>query len=228
MAVWSNYLLANWVADFVLGQLSSSMDDNSNNAILAFRAPFLLHHLGGPDTITYSMEDNELWARRLLALAYELIIAVYVLFRSLPSNLLLAPTLLIFFVAIVKYAERSYSLYRASTDGFRSSVVISSKQSQLNQISSNRRTMVARVQDENEKEELNALKGAFDMYSVCKPFFMDVIPLVEVYKVIGDMLKEMTVKEVLGLTSMELSYAYDEMYMKAVVNCSRAGVILRG
>ncbi|KAG0480269.1 hypothetical protein HPP92_011127 [Vanilla planifolia] len=115
------------------------MDDNSNNAILAFWAPFLLLHLGGPDTITaYSMEDNELWARHLLALAYELIIAVYVLFRSLPSNLLLAPTLLIFFVAIVKYAERSYSLYRASTDGFRSSVVISSKQSQLNQISSNR------------------------------------------------------------------------------------------
>ncbi|KAG0480268.1 hypothetical protein HPP92_011126 [Vanilla planifolia] len=87
--------------------------------------------------------------------------------------------------------------------------------------------MVARVQDENEKDELNALKGAFDMYSVCKPFFVDVIPLVEVYKVIGDMLKEMTVKEVLGLTSMELSYAYDEMYTKGVVNCSRAGVILR-
>ncbi|KAG0447393.1 hypothetical protein HPP92_028372 [Vanilla planifolia] len=56
---------------------------------------------------------------------------------------------------------------------------------------------------------------------------MDVIPLVDVYKVIGDMLKEMTVKEVLGLTSMELSYAYDEMYTKSVVNCSRAGNILR-
>ncbi|KAG0450482.1 hypothetical protein HPP92_026711 [Vanilla planifolia] len=145
------------------------MDDNSNNAILAFCVPFLLLHLGGLDTITaYSMEDNELWARHLLALAYELIIVVYVLFRSLPSNLLLAPTLLIFFVAIIKYAERSYSLYRASTDGFHSSVVISSKQSQLNQICSNRRTMVARVQDENEKEELNALKAAFDMYSCHK------------------------------------------------------------
>ncbi|KAG0450061.1 hypothetical protein HPP92_027077 [Vanilla planifolia] len=87
--------------------------------------------------------------------------------------------------------------------------------------------MVPRVQNENEKGELNALKGAFDMYSVCKPFFVDIIPLVEVYKVIRDMLKEMTVKEVLGLTSMELSYAYDEMYTKGVVNCSRVHIILR-
>ncbi|KAG0448751.1 hypothetical protein HPP92_027687 [Vanilla planifolia] len=65
------------------------------------------------------------------------------------------------------------------------------------------------------------------MYSVCKPFFVDVIPLVDVYKVIGDMLKEMTFKEVLGLTSMEVSYAYDEMYTKGIVNCSRVGIILR-
>ncbi|KAG0495258.1 hypothetical protein HPP92_006252 [Vanilla planifolia] len=148
------------------------------------------------------MEENELWAGHLIALTYELIIVVYVLFQSLPSNLLLTPPLLIFFVAIIKYAQWSYLLYKSSTDGFHRS-------------------------DENEKDELNALKGAFDMYSVCKPFFVDVIPLVDVYKVIGDMLKEMTVKDVLGLTSKELSYAYDEMYTKDIVNCSRVNVILR-
>ncbi|KAG0495204.1 hypothetical protein HPP92_006198 [Vanilla planifolia] len=59
------------------------------------------------------MEDNELWARHLLVLAYELIIAIYVMLQSLPRNLLLTPTLLIFFLAIVKYEERSYK--RAST-----------------------------------------------------------------------------------------------------------------
>ncbi|KAG0447162.1 hypothetical protein HPP92_028490 [Vanilla planifolia] len=41
------------------------------------------------------------------------------------------------------------------------------------------------------------------------------------------MLKEMTIKEVLGLTSMELSYAFDEMYTKTIVNYSHVGVILR-
>ncbi|KAG0450103.1 hypothetical protein HPP92_026927 [Vanilla planifolia] len=147
MAVWSNYLLANWVANFVLGQQSIIMDNNNNNAILAFWVPFLLLHLGGPDTITtYSMEEYELCDGHHLALTYELIIVVYIyFFQSLPSNILLSLPPLIFFVTIVKYIEQSYSLYRASTDGFRSSMVISSKQSQLNKISSNRRTMVARV-----------------------------------------------------------------------------------
>ncbi|KAG0493177.1 hypothetical protein HPP92_006575 [Vanilla planifolia] len=61
MAIWSNYLLANWLADFVLGQLSSITDNNSNNDILALWAPFLLLHLSGPNTITtYSIGDNEL------------------------------------------------------------------------------------------------------------------------------------------------------------------------
>ncbi|KAI0494062.1 hypothetical protein KFK09_024193 [Dendrobium nobile] len=109
MLIWSSYLLADWVADFVLGQLSNAMDDSSSsNAIIAFWAPFLILHLGGPDTITaYSMEDNELWARHLLGLIYELIVAFYVLFRSLPNTHLLAPTILIFLVAIIKYVERS-------------------------------------------------------------------------------------------------------------------------
>ncbi|KAG0495249.1 hypothetical protein HPP92_006243 [Vanilla planifolia] len=132
MAVWSNYLLANWVTNFILGQLSSSMYDNSNKAILAFWVPFLLLHLGGQDTITTnSMEDNKLWAQHLLAFAYKLIIVAYVLFLPFPT------------------------------------------------------------------------------------FSLDVIPLVDVYKVIRDMLKAMNVKDVLGLTSMELNYAYDEMYTAA-------------
>ncbi|KAG0493103.1 hypothetical protein HPP92_006501 [Vanilla planifolia] len=117
------------------GLLDGGMGGNNNNAILAFLVPFLLFHLGGQDTITaYSMEDNELWARHLLVFATR---------SSLPSMLCCSPskknlmlsTLLIFFVAIVKYEERSYSLYGASTNGFSSSMFISSKQSQLNKIS---------------------------------------------------------------------------------------------
>ncbi|PKU75906.1 hypothetical protein MA16_Dca005953 [Dendrobium catenatum] len=102
------------------------MDDFSfSNAIIAFWAPFLILHLGGPDTITaYSIEDNELWARHLLVLPFGLIFTFYVLFRSLPNIRLLAPTLLIFLVAIIKYLERSYSLYKASVNGFRSSIKI--------------------------------------------------------------------------------------------------------
>ncbi|KAL0907985.1 hypothetical protein M5K25_022445 [Dendrobium thyrsiflorum] len=218
MLVWSSYLLADWVADFVLGQLSNAMDDSSSsNAIIAFWAPFLILHLGGPDTITaYSMEDNELWARHLLGLIYELIVAFYVLFRSLPNTRLLAPTILIFLVAIIKYVERSYSLYKASTESFRSSISSSARKLPTN-ISSNISNM----------EDLNSLNEAFGLYYACKPFFVDIIPLVEVYETTGNLVKEMTAKEVLIVTGIELSYAYDELYTKATINHSRVGYALR-
>ncbi|PKU79769.1 hypothetical protein MA16_Dca024121 [Dendrobium catenatum] len=218
MLIWSSYLLADWVADFVLGQLSNAMDDSSSsNAIIAYWAPFLILHLGGPDTIiAYSMEDNELWARHLLGLIYELIVAFYVLFRSLPNTRLLSPTILIFLVAIIKYVERSYSLYKASTENFRSSISSSARKLPTN-ISSTISNM----------EDLNSLNEAFGLYSACKPFFVDVIPLVEVYEKTGNLIKEMTAKEVLIMTGMELNYAFDELYTKATVNHSRVGYALR-
>ncbi|KAJ6676389.1 hypothetical protein OIU85_009654 [Salix viminalis] len=77
--VWSAYLSADMVATVALGNLATSQGDSSydgskkaNNSIQAFWAPFLLLHLGGPDTITaYSIEDNELWLRHLLGLVVQ-------------------------------------------------------------------------------------------------------------------------------------------------------------
>ncbi|KAK4837981.1 hypothetical protein QYF36_010072 [Acer negundo] len=61
------------VATFALGILSSNITDmygdntksiDGNTQLTAFWAPFLLLHLGGPDSITaYTLEDNELWLR---------------------------------------------------------------------------------------------------------------------------------------------------------------------
>ncbi|XP_058073146.1 uncharacterized protein LOC131221865 [Magnolia sinica] len=150
---WSLYLLADWVADFALGLLANSQGNDesdcpggnnkpdvkimassggpkhniqksTNNNILAFWAPFLLLHLGGPDTITaFAMEDNELWLRHLLGVIFEVGAAGYVFLLSLPKNRLLVPTLLIFIAGIIKYGERTYALYLASMDGFRDSML---------------------------------------------------------------------------------------------------------
>ncbi|PKU79473.1 hypothetical protein MA16_Dca000819 [Dendrobium catenatum] len=209
IVVWASYLFADWVADFVLGQLSSSMDDSSSsNVVLAFWAPFLILHLGGPDTITaYSTEDNELWARHLLGLGYELFISFYVLFRSLPNTRLLVPTLLIFLVAIIKYVERSYSLYKASVKGIQSSV------------SSSHITLSTK--------DLNALVQAFWLYSVIKPYFVDVFPILPQYDESKNIVTEMSIEDVLMVLRKDLSYAYDEFYTKAIVNHSIPGYVLR-
>ncbi|RCU61440.1 hypothetical protein SETIT_J002200v2 [Setaria italica] len=151
--VWSCYLLADWVADLALGLLLNNMgnigggggrgsssssfglkrggganagadSDSSSPIIFAFWTPFLLLHLGGPDTITaYSLEDNELWLRHLIGLLFELFSAFVIFFCSLRGNPMIHATVLMFVAGIIKYAERTYSLYSVSVDGFRTKIL---------------------------------------------------------------------------------------------------------
>uniref|UniRef100_A0A2N9GLS5 DUF4220 domain-containing protein n=1 Tax=Fagus sylvatica TaxID=28930 RepID=A0A2N9GLS5_FAGSY len=73
---------------FKLFQSSSKRDNDAD--LVAFWAPFLLLHLGGPDTITaFSLEDNELWLRHLFAFIVQLLATLYVLVLTLPKNNLL-------------------------------------------------------------------------------------------------------------------------------------------
>ncbi|KAF0903519.1 hypothetical protein E2562_027953 [Oryza meyeriana var. granulata] len=114
-AVWSCYLLADWRGP---GGGAGATTSGGSPPIFAFWTPFLLLHLGGPDTITaYSLDDNELWLRHLFGLLFELISASVVFFCSLKSNPMIPATILIFVVGIIKYGERTYSLYSGSIDG---------------------------------------------------------------------------------------------------------------
>ncbi|KVI00998.1 protein of unknown function DUF4220 [Cynara cardunculus var. scolymus] len=136
MPLWSAYLLADWAANFAVGLISNSQGNPGggtgkkeraaveNEDLLAFWAPFLLVHLGGPDTITaFALEDNELWLRHLLGLMFQCLAAVYVFVQSLPRNRLWVPTMLMFITGIMKYAERTRSLYLASADRFKDSML---------------------------------------------------------------------------------------------------------
>ncbi|KAM0064947.1 hypothetical protein Hdeb2414_s0003g00108971 [Helianthus debilis subsp. tardiflorus] len=136
MLLWTAYLLADWVANFAVGLILNSQGDQSSNSgkngktpvvhkdLLAFWAPFLLVHLGGPDTITaFALEDNELWLRHLFGLVFQCAAVVYVFIMSLPHNRLWIPTMLMFFTGMIKYIERTRSLYLASADRFRHSML---------------------------------------------------------------------------------------------------------
>lgn len=127
--IWSAYLLADWVAYFGVGLITqrasdipdgpdnSSKQPAESNELLAFWAPFLLLHLGGPDTITaFALEDNELWPRYLFGFVFQVVAAVYIFLLTIPGNKLLIPTILIFIAGIIKYFERILALYLASVD----------------------------------------------------------------------------------------------------------------
>ncbi|KAL5540742.1 hypothetical protein UlMin_044065 [Ulmus minor] len=112
--VWAAYLLADWIAAVAIGLITQSQGSNCNSDakgnedLLAFWASFLLLHLGGPDSITsFALEDNEFWIRHLFGLLLQLWL----------------PTILVFAVGTIKYAERTYALYLASLDRFGATVL---------------------------------------------------------------------------------------------------------
>ncbi|CAN1344062.1 hypothetical protein LINPERPRIM_LOCUS39965 [Linum perenne] len=94
--IWSSYLVADIVATFAIGLISKThIEDNSNKELISFWAPFLLMHLGGPDTITaFAMEDNQLWIRHFLTLAFQTISTLYFLLISFWDNGVLPPSTL--------------------------------------------------------------------------------------------------------------------------------------
>lgn len=129
---WAAYLLADWIADYAFGLIAKAQfnggtskdEDEAYGDLLAFWAPFLLLHLGGPDTITaFALEDNELWRRHLLNLFFQLVVAGYVFYQSLPSNKLIVPTILVFIGGLIKYIERTRALYLGSFSKFRASLL---------------------------------------------------------------------------------------------------------
>ncbi|XP_038874838.1 uncharacterized protein LOC120067342 [Benincasa hispida] len=123
--IWSAYLLADWTASFVVGLISNSQSKSDANVdLLAFWSPFLLLHLGGPDTITaFALEDNALWLRHLIGLIFQVIATVYVFIQTMPQNKLWVPAILMFLAGIIKYAERTRALYLASLGSFRASML---------------------------------------------------------------------------------------------------------
>jgi hypothetical protein len=59
--LWLAYLMADYTAIYALGHMSIRMSRSDHHQLVPFWAPFLLLHLGGPDTITaYAFQDNQL------------------------------------------------------------------------------------------------------------------------------------------------------------------------
>ncbi|XP_042500505.1 uncharacterized protein LOC122078550 [Macadamia integrifolia] len=124
IVLWMSYLSADTVATTALGALSHGQGQPGSTELTTLWAPFLLLHLGGPDTITaYSLEDNELWLRHFLGLVQQVGIAVYVLIRSWTYSRVSILTIFMFVPGIVKYGERTWVLRLASKEHFRDSML---------------------------------------------------------------------------------------------------------
>ncbi|KAK3410750.1 hypothetical protein EUGRSUZ_J02785 [Eucalyptus grandis] len=132
VVTWLAYLLADSVAIYAIGMISNMIREikagkslsNPFTELSTFWAPFLLLHLGGPDTISaYAIEDNELWLRHSLTLVNQAGLTVYVLVMAWTHPTLSFLAILILLLGFYKYGERVWVLRAASYKYFKDSFI---------------------------------------------------------------------------------------------------------
>jgi hypothetical protein len=229
---------------------------SSSPIIFAFWTPFLLLHLGGPDTITaYSLEDNELWLRHLIGLLFELFSAAVIFFCSLDGNPVVHATVLIFVAGIIKYAERTYSLYNGSVDGFRANILEPPKPGPnyaklMTEFDSRYKAGLdveitiadgeaSRAHEEMEEKEttrlvLDADKSvearAYEFFRIFRRLFVNLILSFKERRLSQAFFlrrPNLTPAEAFEVIEVELNFIYDMVYTKAPVAHNWAGWVLR-
>ncbi|KAB5525233.1 hypothetical protein DKX38_022982 [Salix brachista] len=222
--VWSAYLSADMVATVALGNLAGSQGDSSgdgskkaNNSIQAFWAPFLLLHLGGPDTITaYSIEDNELWLRHLLGLVVQVVLAFYVFSMSWGSGILPLIAIPMFIVGIIKYSERTWVLWSSGSKSLR-------KNSYLRDF----RSYCERPRNPESDQQGECLRQAYTFFHISMFTMQDHAPGYGDLMLSYTRFSKIRADDAFKVVEAELGLIYDMLYTKAPLIYSRSGIILR-
>ncbi|KAH0985157.1 hypothetical protein GBA52_012334 [Prunus armeniaca] len=250
--LWLSYLSADLVATVALGILSSNQEESQGDSvnpkvvITAFWAPFLLLHLGGPDTITaYSLEDNELWLRHLLGLFVQVVVALYVSFRAWSSKELNFLAIPMFIVGMIKFGERTWVLRSASSEHFRDSMLhdpdpgpnyarymeeYCSKRAQgfrVNSVELGRDNSLVDAVDDG-TQNVAMLDKAYDFFETFKLLCADLILSFHDIVLSHSFLENTNSDQAFEVIEFELGFMYDAFYTKSVLVSSGLGCILRG
>ncbi|MED6121801.1 hypothetical protein PIB30_033522 [Stylosanthes scabra] len=229
--VWGTYLSADWLATVALGNLatnqiaadtSNSKAESKDQVLQALWAPFLLLHLGGPDTITaYSLEDNSLWMRHLLGLIVQVSVAFYIFLRSWSSNNSLTFVAIPVFVSgIIKYSERNWVLRSATTDQFRKT------------LPSEKRVHVPNSDLIHKDPKLECIHKGYSLFPLVKRLYANLgLDSNDLFKSFGltdiASLFEMDSLYVFEVVQVQLGFLFDVLYTKASIIYTKKGLLLR-
>ncbi|KAK1296207.1 hypothetical protein QJS10_CPB15g01332 [Acorus calamus] len=274
---WCAYIAADYIATSALGVLSGSTSasggrgdgspssdqlgrHNGAMELVAFWSPFLLLHLGGPDTITaFALEDNELWKRHLVGLVTQVALALYVIIKfiimkSLRSNQLLAPTVLMFAVGVLKFGERTWTLRYGSQDKFRESMesepdpgpnyvkfmeeYACKTEAGLHaniKVEKERDLAEESIEDEIEagnnisstSNESEILREAHNLYQTFRRLIVDQILSFHDRNKSKSIFMKLDAKQAFKVIEIELSFIYEDLYTKAPLVYTVPGVCFR-
>ncbi|KAM4099709.1 hypothetical protein ACJW30_05G012000 [Castanea mollissima] len=256
IVLWWAYLMADSIATVTLGVISKNLgdvndgEDGSLDASLemtAFWAPFLLLHLGGPDTITaYSLEDNELWLRHLLGLAVQTGVVIYIWIIAGIGSQLSILSILIFFSGIIKYGERTWVLWSASNGQLKESMLTApdpgpnyskfmreytSKQFEGFEVTVNEKSKTKEMNlplvKNNSFPDAAELVIAYDLLQIFKRLFVDLILDFDDREHSQTLFEGISSAQAFKIIEMELGFMYDVLYTKATVINLSYGWVLR-
>ncbi|KAI4354876.1 hypothetical protein L6164_003703 [Bauhinia variegata] len=226
--VWVTYLSADWLATVSLGTLANSQGDQSdeddrNRVLKALWAPFLLVHLGGPDTITaYSLEDNSLWLRHFLGLIVQAAVAIYIFVRSLTNTAITFIAIPVFVSGFIKYSERTWVLRSSSPETFEDSLLSASTQQDPN------------LNKVNNVPELNSVHKAYSLFSMLKRLYADLsLRFGEGERGYSSLTSNDAIDDeessnyAFKLVEIQLGFLYDVLYTKATIIYSLTGLVFR-
>ncbi|XP_048234890.1 uncharacterized protein LOC8270919 isoform X1 [Ricinus communis] len=257
--LWCAYLMADWVATVALGVLSNNLGDviesigkngslDANTELTAFWAPFLLLHLGGPDTITaYAMEDNELWLRHFLGLGVQTAIALYIFIMAWTGSHLSFLTFPMILAGLIKYAERTWVLRSASNEQFRDSMLTDPEAGPNYPKFMQEFTLrqhegyYVRAEEMNEAQvqldvapidtttiaDANELIKAYELFKTFKRLFVDLILSFQDRENSQSLFKGMSFIDAFKVVEIELGFMFDVLYTKATIVFRVRGCILR-
>ncbi|XVE68226.1 hypothetical protein DITRI_Ditri09bG0051300 [Diplodiscus trichospermus] len=251
--VWSAYMSADSVAILALGILARNLAGKSdrnhecdyyverfrdrNIPLQLFWTPFLILHLGGPDTITaYSLEDNELWPRHLLGLLVQTVIACYVFVKSWGDDRLKLIAIPVFIAGIIKYGETTWVLRKSSTKNIRNCLLshpdpgpdyaefMTNKKGDGNDELSSREVLPQSYSGSPD----DCLSQAYYLLNRLKYLFADLIlGYYEGKECHVIIISKKSSEEAFELVEGELGLLYDVLYTKATIVYSKYGFLLR-
>ncbi|KAK1584466.1 hypothetical protein Q3G72_033243 [Acer saccharum] len=222
--VWSAYITADSIAAFCLGILLNNLtqiydDHNSklldaNTQLTAFWAPFLLLHMGGPDTITaYALEDNELWSRHLFGLVVHTGMALSVMLMAWTASNLSVLFIIMFIPGLIKYGERTWVLWSASKSKRRESTLKEGIRQFPLQLSGSSPL----------SEELKLLLG-YHFLNLCKHLMVDATVDVSNGNANYDVIANILAKDAFKVIEIELGLMFDLLFTKAPLLYTRWGL----
>ncbi|TYI32203.1 hypothetical protein ES332_A04G043200v1 [Gossypium tomentosum] len=200
--------------------------------------------MGGPDAITaYSLEDNQLWLRHLFGLIVQTTVTIYIFLMAWTGSLLSRLTIPMIVAGSIKYAERTWTLWRASTGELRDLMLTSPDPGpnypKLMDEYSLRKSegFLVTIEEVNEgAQELDIITSDKDniikataMFEIFKRLFADLILSFKDKEKSQHLFEDekMSSKDAFDVVAIELGFMYDLLYTKAMVNYTRSGLVCR-